>query len=87
MKDNKDLLKCLWQDEMIKEDPQRLFGMMHLAATIPDSQCLKYLSKKATNLNEPISESDLASPLHFAVLSNQLSNCEILLSRGASPNH
>ena len=69
MKDNKELLVCLLQDE-IKEDPQRRFGMMHLAATIPDSKCLKFLSKKSKNLNEPISERDLASPLHFAVLSN-----------------
>jgi len=56
-----------------------------LAATNNNSKCFNHLLN-TLEPNEPISVKDLATPLHFAVLSNQLYNAKSLLGKGASTN-
>lgn len=69
MNDNYELLECLLFNNPLKPDARRRFGPLHLAATKPDSKCLSYLLN-SHDPNEVISVIDLASPLHFAVLTN-----------------
>jgi len=86
-KDDVNLMACLlfnWP-ELSKVRLDRKFGLLHLAATNNNSKCFNHLLN-TLELDEPISVKDLATPLHFAVLSNQLLNAKSLLGKGASTN-
>ena len=86
-RDNVELMSCLLfdQPQLCKVNSDRKFGLLHLAATINGSKCFNHLLN-TLDPNEPISLRDLATPLHFAVLSNQLLNAKSLLGKGASTN-
>lgn len=63
------------------------FGLIHLAASSEGSLVLQFLLEKVKeNPNEICNNHDRASPLHFAVLSNQFDNARILLRYGAFVN-
>jgi ankyrin repeat protein len=89
--DHKDLLQCVY--ERIKNvtretNKQAGFGLMHLAASQPESRCLRYLLEEERETpNEICNEIDQSSPLHFAVLAGDYHNVKVLLNNGAAPNN
>ncbi len=90
-KDYKDLLSCLFYDGINRYNRdlsiRNSFGILHIAASKPQSKCLLYLVKrKGIDLNEVCNNYDHATPLHFAVYANDVTNTKLLLTRGASSN-
>ena len=61
--------------------------MIHLAASGTGPKTLSYLLSKAKESPQQLcNNKDQATPLHFAILANQLENTNILLRHGANPN-
>jgi ankyrin repeat protein len=75
--DFKDLLSCIVYngDDRKPRDLsiKNTFGLLHIAAAKPNSKCLNYLVKRrGIDLNEICNKFDHATPLHFAVLANNV---------------
>ena len=60
--------------------------MLHIAAGSEGSKCLKFFLDKGDNPNILSNEFDRATPLHFAVLANNIENAKLLLKKKANPN-
>lgn len=90
--DNAALLECIYQiyqPVLAKRNLKELgsFSLLHLAAGNNGSKCLKFLLESGTEYSNQIcNEQDRATPLHFAVLSNNYDNARFLLKHGANPN-
>ncbi|TNV78094.1 hypothetical protein FGO68_gene14558 [Halteria grandinella] len=88
--DDLDLLECIYpkyghlQRRQMREPGQ--FPMIHIAAGAQGSKCLKYLIDKGEHVNQICNEHDKATPLHFAVLAQNIENVKLLLKNGANPN-
>lgn len=60
-----------------------IYGLIHHAAGVDESKCLRMLLNIGISANEVSNEIDLATPLHFAALNNCLTNVDRLLEKGA----
>ena len=59
---------------------------MHIAAGSEGSKCLKFLLDKGENPNSLSNDFDRATPLHFAILADNIENAKLLLKKKANPN-
>ncbi len=90
--DNAALLECvypLYQQTLAKRNLKEAgsFSLLHLAAGNNGSKCLKYLLDCGFEYSNQIcNEYDQATPLHFAILSNNYDNAKLLLKHQANPN-
>lgn len=89
--DNADLLECIYpyvKDFQHKRNLKQegTFGIVHLAAS-SGPKCLEFLLEKAKEYpNQICNDKDKATPLHFAVLSENQDNLRVLVRNGANVN-
>ncbi|CAI2374403.1 unnamed protein product [Moneuplotes crassus] len=62
------------------------YSLMHLAAGTDAFKIVEFLASQGENINQICNYKDKATPLHFAMLSNNFSSGKILLKWGAKPN-
>ena len=90
--DNADLLECIYpfveQDQNARsfKEPGS-FSILHLAAGSKEPKCLEFLMKQpGISPNLICNQHERSTPLHFAILANNLPAARILLRNGANPN-
>jgi len=70
--DHKDLLSCVYEHVKYKKRDLNVaasYGDLHLAASVKDSSCLRYLLwEEKIPPNEICNLVDQTTPLHFAVM-------------------
>lgn len=82
--DNLELLKCVYKPKLNTLRESGVYGLIHHAAGVPDSKCLRMMLTIGISPNEPCNDTDRALPLHFSAISDCISNAELLLSKGAN---
>lgn len=65
---------------------EKSFSLLHLAAGSDAYKSIKFLVEQGEDVNQIWNVHDWATPLHFAVLSNNFNSAKILLTANANPN-
>ena len=83
------LLECVYS--LYKKKPRDLsiektFSLLHLAAGSDAHKAVKFLIEQGEDVNQICNLHDKATPLHFAILSNNFTSAKLLLNSNANPN-